>query len=74
MGTAGSDGEESACRVGDPASIPGLGGSLEESMATDSTVLAWRIPWTEGPSGAAVHGVAESRTGLSNQYFHTFML
>ena len=47
---------------------------LEESMATGSTVLAWRIPWTEGPGGAAVHGVAQSRTGLSNQYFHTFML
>ena len=28
---------------------------LEESMATGSTALAWRIPWTEGPGGAAVH-------------------
>ena len=25
--------------------------SLEESMATDSTILAWEIPWTQGPSG-----------------------
>ena len=24
---------------------------LEESMATHSSVLAWRIPWTEEPSG-----------------------
>ena len=23
---------------------------LEESMATHSSILAWRIPWTEGPS------------------------
>jgi len=24
---------------------------LEESMATHSSILAWRIPWTEGPGG-----------------------
>ena len=24
---------------------------LEEGMATHSTILAWRIPWTEGPGG-----------------------
>ena len=24
---------------------------LEEEMATFSSILAWRIPWTEGPSG-----------------------
>ena len=31
-------------------------------MATHSSVLAWRIPWTEGPGGAAVCGVAKSWT------------
>ena len=25
--------------------------SLEEGMATHSSVLAWRIPWTEEPGG-----------------------
>ena len=25
--------------------------ALEEEMATHSSVLAWRIPWTEEPSG-----------------------
>ena len=30
-------------------SIPGSGRSLEEGMATHSSVLAWRIPWTEEP-------------------------
>ena len=24
---------------------------LEEEMATHSTILAWKIPWTEEPSG-----------------------
>ena len=27
--------------------IPGLGRSLEEGMETHSSILAWRIPWTE---------------------------
>jgi len=30
-------------------SIPGLGRSPEEGMATHSNILAWRIPWTEEP-------------------------
>ena len=25
--------------------------ALEEEMATDSNILAWRIPWTEEPGG-----------------------
>ena len=31
-------------------------------MVTLSTVLAWKIPGTEEPGGATVHGVAESDT------------
>ena len=33
--------------------IPSLGGEdpLEEGMATHSTILAWRIPWTEEVGG-----------------------
>ena len=30
-------------------SIPGLGRSLEEDMATHFSILALRIPWTEEP-------------------------
>ena len=36
--------------------------ALEEGMATHSSILAWRIPWTEEPGGVTVHGVAKSRT------------
>ena len=32
---------------GDAGLIPGSGRSLEEGMATHSSVLVWRIPWTE---------------------------
>jgi len=29
----------------------GLEDPLEEGMATHSSILAWRIPWTEEPGG-----------------------
>ena len=40
-----------ALDVRDASSIPGLGRSLEEGMATHSSILAWRTPWTEEPGG-----------------------
>ena len=37
--------------------------TLEQEMATLSSTLAWKIPWTEEPGGLQkVHGVAKSRT------------
>ena len=30
---------------------------LEEDMATHSSVLAWRIPWTEEPGGLQSRGL-----------------
>ena len=56
----GSDGKESACSIGDPGSIPGLGRSpgewngnpLQDSCLEDSMDRgAWRV---------TVHGAAES--------------
>ena len=49
--------------------VPSLGEeeSLEEEMATYSSILAWKIPWTEEPGGATVHGVTNSQTRLSIQ-------
>ena len=39
-----------------------LGGEdpLEEGMATHSSILAWRIPWTEEPGGLQSMGSKES--------------
>ena len=37
--------------IRDADSTPGPGRSLEEGMAPHSSVLAWRIPWTEEPGG-----------------------
>ena len=45
-------GKESAHNTGDTGdagSIPGLGRSLEEGMASYSSILDWRIPQTEKP-------------------------
>ena len=39
---------------------------VEKRMATHSSILAWRIPWTEEPGELMVHGVAKSRTQLRN--------
>ena len=47
----GSEVKASACDEGDLGSITGLGRSPEKEMATHSSILAWRIPWTEEPGG-----------------------
>ena len=39
--------------------------SLEKEMATHSSILAYRIPWTEGPGGYSPQ-VAKSQTQLSD--------
>ena len=38
---------------------------LEESMATHSSTLAWRIPWTEEPGGLQSMGL-QRQTQLSD--------
>ena len=35
---------------------------LEEEMATHSSILAWRIPWTEEPVGYSPNGHKELAT------------
>ena len=50
----GSDGKELDCNARDPGLIVqslGWEDPLEKEMATHSSILAWRIPWTEEPAG-----------------------
>ena len=42
--------------VRDVGSSLGWEDSLEEGMATHSSILAWRIPWTEKPGGLQFMG------------------
>ena len=58
----GFDNKESACNAGDLGSILGWKDSLEEEMATHSSILAWRIPGTEEPSGLSLWGHKELDT------------
>ena len=44
---------------------------LEKGMATNSSILAWRIPWREEPGRqATVHGAWKSQIKLSGLHFH----
>ena len=58
-------GQESACNAGvaDVGSLPGREDYLEESVATHSSILAWRIPWTEEPGKLQSMG-SKSQTQL----------
>ena len=57
---------KTACKAGHPGSIPSWEISLEKKMATHSNILAWKIPWTEGPGSYIVLGVAKSQTQLTD--------
>ena len=86
-----SDGKKYAWNAEHMGLIPGLERSLgwkdpmEEGMVTHSSILAWRIPWTEEPGGlpsiglqrvghdwatSLVHRVAKSRTWLKRLSKH----
>ena len=47
---------------------------LKESMATHSSILAWRIPVDLGAWWATVPGVTKSLTQLSNEAQHDIYL
>ena len=62
---SGSAGKKSACNVGDLGSIPGLGRSLGERKG-----YPLQYSGLENSMDCIVHGVAKSRTRLSNFHFH----
>ena len=45
---------------------------LEKGMATHSSILAWRIPWTEEPGGLQAMGLQRVRHDCAtNTHTHT---
>ena len=44
-----SEDKESACNAGDLSQSLSWEDLLEKEMATPSSTLAWKIPWTEEP-------------------------
>ena len=56
--------------AGDPSSIPSREDPLEKEIATHSSFLAWRIPWTEEPGG--LQSMVSQRLGQDLATEHTF--
>ena len=66
--------KESACsagHAGHSGSVPGLGRSPEKGMATHSSILAWRMLWTEEPAGYSSGGHEESEATEGTQHTRT---
>ena len=68
----GSDGKAPAYNAGDPGSALGSEEPLEKEIATLSSILTWRIPWTEELVGHSPRGHKESDT--AEQLHFTFLL
>ena len=66
----GSDGKESPAIQETWVQSLGQEDPLEKGMATHSSILAWKIPWTEEPGGMQSMGMqTESETtGLLSMY------
>ena len=69
--------------IRDVSSVRSLGqeDALEEGSATHSSILAWRIPWTEEATGLqsrgswmALHGMAHSFIELDKAVVHVIRL
>jgi len=59
----GDSGKEPTCqsRRYKETWVPGQEDPLEEEMATHSSILAWKIPWTEKPGGLQSMGLQRVR-------------
>jgi len=44
---------------------------LEEEMATHSSILAWKIPWTEGPGRLQSMGLQRVRHNFTTKQHHS---
>ena len=64
--SGGSHGKASAYNAGDPGSIPVLEVPLEKDIETHSSILAWRIPWTEKSGGVQSIGSQRVRHNPCN--------
>ena len=65
----GSDGKESACKVGDPGSIPGSGRSPGEGNGSPLQYSCLEDPMDRGTWWATVHGVSKNQTWLPDKKY-----
>ena len=45
--------------------------ALEKEMATHSSIVAWKIPWTKEPGGLQSIGLQRVRRDSATEYIHT---
>ena len=72
--SGGSEDKASACNVGDPGLIPGLGRSPGEGNGNPFWCSCLENPMDRGYWRATVYGVSKSWTRLCNSCFHFFMI
>ena len=70
----GSDGKESACNGETRVWSLGWEDLLEEGIATYSSILAWRIPWTERPGGLQSMGLQRVIDNWANKHTHKWLI
>ena len=64
-------GKESTCDAGDMVRSLGLEDPLEVGLATHSTILVCRIPWTQDPGGLPSTGSQKSDMTEATESAHT---
>ena len=65
LGFPGSSvGKEFTCNAGGPGLIPGWGRTPGKEMAAHSSILVWKIPWTEEPGRLQSMGLKRVRHDL----------
>ena len=69
----GSDSKGSACNAETQVRSLGEEDPLKKGMATHSNILAWRIPWTEGPDGLQSMESQEIRHDRASNTFKPFL-
>ena len=57
--------------TGGASLIPGLGRSPEEEMAICSSILGWKVPWTEEPGRLQSMGSQRVRHNRMTEHAHT---
>ena len=66
----GSDGKESACNAGDLVQSLSWEYPLQKGTATYSSILTWRIPWTEESGRLQSMGLQRVRHNFHFYQFH----
>ena len=66
-----AESKESACNAGDLGWILGWEDHLEKGTATHSSILTWRIPWTEEPGRLRSMGLQRVRHHRALMQYNT---